>query len=53
MQNDYNSSQIQYLSYGFPIYSIKNKEDSVESGYSTPLKNQYQSNKKTVYEVVV
>jgi hypothetical protein len=43
---------MQYLSYGFPFYSTKNKEDSVESGYSTPLKN-YQPNKKTVYEVVV
>jgi len=65
-QNDLLWSQSQYGSYGFPFYtttttlnnihevvSNKNtKEDSAESGYSTPSKNQYQ-NKKTVYEVVV
>ena len=66
-QNDLLWSQSQYASYGFPFYSLnrnssnqfheivstKNtKEDSAESGYSTPSKCQY-SNKKTVYEVVV
>ncbi len=65
-QNDLIWSQSQYGSYGFPFYSststnnhlheiISNKitkEDSAESGYSTPSKAHYQS-KKTVYEVVV
>jgi hypothetical protein len=66
VQNDLLWSQSQYGSYGFPFYttatttnnihevvSNKNtKEDSAESGYSTPSKNHHQ-NKKTVYEVVV
>jgi hypothetical protein len=52
IQNDYNTSQSPYISYGFPCYQPKNKEDSAESGYSTPLRNS-QLNKKTVYEVVV
>ncbi|CAF0978283.1 unnamed protein product [Rotaria sordida] len=52
IENDLNPSQSQYVSYGFPHYVTKNKEDSIESGYSTSLKN-YQLNKKTVYEVVV
>jgi hypothetical protein len=57
IQNDFQVSQSQYVSYGFPFYSTTNnsqktKEDSAESGYSTPLKSQ-QQNKKTVYEVVV
>lgn len=65
-QNDLLWSQSQYGSYGFPFYanpggthhfheivSNKNtKEDSAESGYSTPSKAHHQS-KKTVYEVVV
>jgi hypothetical protein len=65
-QNDILWSQSQYGSYGFPFYTIANninnnhelvsnknpKEDSAESGYSTPSKTHHQS-KKTVYEVVV
>ncbi len=41
-------SQCQYMGYSCPI-----KEDHVESGYSTPLKNCQLNPKKTVYEVVV
>ena len=57
MQTDFLSSSSPYVSFGFPYYSTKsstpsNKEDTIESGYSTPLKN-HQPNKKTVYEVVV
>ncbi|CAF3337413.1 unnamed protein product [Rotaria sp. Silwood1] len=52
IENDLNASQSQHISYGFPHYTIKNQEDSIESGYSASLKN-YQLNKKTVYEVVV
>lgn len=64
VQNDLLWSQSQYGSYGFPFYpptntlheivSNKNntKEDSAESGYSTPSKMNHH-NKKTVYEVVV
>jgi hypothetical protein len=66
-QNDLLWSQSQYGSYGFPFYTTTNstnnhiheivsnritKEDSAESGYSTPSKAHHQS-KKTVYEVVV
>jgi len=64
-QNDLLWSQSQYGSYGFPFYTstignnlhevVSNKhtkEDSAESGYSTPSKTHHQS-KKTVYEVVV
>ncbi|UJR23196.1 hypothetical protein I4U23_026215 [Adineta vaga] len=62
-QNDLLWTQSQYGSYGFPFYTptsnihevVSNKhikEDSAESGYSTPSKTHYQ-NKKTVYEVVV
>jgi len=62
-QNDLLWSQSQYGSYGFPFYTTTNnihevvsnknaKEDSAESGYSTPSKTHHQS-KKTVYEVVV
>jgi len=63
-QNDLLWSQSQYGSYGFPFYTTQTnniheivsnkhtKEDSAESGYSTPSKTHYQS-KKTVYEVVV
>jgi hypothetical protein len=65
-QNDILWSQSQYGSYGFPFYSIQTggqqlheivsnkntKEDSAESGYSTPSKAHHHS-KKTVYEVVV
>ncbi|CAF0928865.1 unnamed protein product [Rotaria sordida] len=63
-QNDLLWSQSQYGSYGFPFYTTTNnmheiisnknhtKEDSAESGYSTPSKMNHQS-KKTVYEVVV
>jgi hypothetical protein len=62
-QNDLLWSQSQYGSYGFPFYTTANnihenvsnkntKEDSAESGYSTPSKTHHQ-NKKTVYEVVV
>lgn len=65
-QNGLLWSQSQYGSYGFPFYSgntnsnhfheiVSNKntkEDSAESGYSTPSKAHHQS-KKTVYEVVV
>ncbi|CAF0846546.1 unnamed protein product [Rotaria sp. Silwood1] len=63
-QNDLLWSQSQYGSYGFPFYATTNniheivsnknhtKEDSAESGYSTPSKMNHQS-KKTVYEVVV
>lgn len=46
IENDLNTSQCQYNSYGFPF-----KEDNAENGYSTF--NNYQFNKKTVYEVVV
>ena len=52
IENDVHPNQSQYLGYGFPIYAGKNKEDSAESGCSTPLKS-YHLNKKTVYEVVV
>jgi hypothetical protein len=63
VQNDLLWSQSQYGSYGFPFYTTTNniheivsnkntKEDSAESGYSTPSKTHHQS-KKTVYEVVV
>ncbi|CAF4501930.1 unnamed protein product [Rotaria sp. Silwood2] len=64
VQNDLLWSQSQYGSYGFPFYATTNnvheivsnknhtKEDSAESGYSTPSKMNHQS-KKTVYEVVV
>ncbi|CAF4994173.1 unnamed protein product, partial [Rotaria magnacalcarata] len=52
IENDLHANQSQYLGYGFPIYTGKNKEDSAESGCSTPLKS-YHLNKKTVYEVVV
>jgi hypothetical protein len=57
MQTDFLSSTSPYVSFGFPYYSTKsgtpsNKEDTIESGYSTPLKS-HQPNKKTVYEVVV
>jgi hypothetical protein len=65
-QNDLLWTQSQYGSYGFPFYSststnnhlheiVSNKimkEDSAESGYSTPSRAHHQS-KKTVYEVVV
>ena len=65
-QTDLLWSQSQYGSYGFPFYTtvtpmtnvhevVSNKhtkEDSAESGYSTPSKAHHQS-KKTVYEVVV
>ena len=65
-QNDLLWSQSQYGSYGFPFYTTSTtnnhlheivsnritKEDSAESGYSTPSKTHHQS-KKTVYEVVV
>lgn len=62
-QNDLLWTQSQYGSYGFPFYTPTSniqeivsskhmKEDSAESGYSTPSKTHYQS-KKTVYEVVV
>lgn len=62
-QNDLLWTQSQYGSYGFPFYTTTNnlheivsnkntKEDSAESGYSTPSKANHQS-KKTVYEVVV
>ncbi|CAF1385753.1 unnamed protein product [Adineta steineri] len=63
-QNDLLWTQSQYGSYGFPFYTTASqniheivsnkhvKEDSAESGYSTPSKTHYQS-KKTVYEVVV
>ncbi len=62
-QNDLLWSQSQYGSYGFPFYTTTNnihevisnkntKEDSAESGYSTPSKTHHQT-KKTVYEVVV
>ncbi|CAF2872012.1 unnamed protein product [Rotaria sp. Silwood2] len=52
IENDLNASQFQHIGYGFPHYTPKNQEDSIENGYSTSLKN-YQLNKKTVYEVVV
>ncbi|CAF1643331.1 unnamed protein product [Rotaria magnacalcarata] len=64
VQNDLLWSQSQYGSYGFPFYTTANtvheivsnknttKEDSAESGYSTPSKMNHH-NKKTVYEVVV
>ena len=68
-QTDLLWSQSQYGSYGFPFYpsnqfheivstKATNKEDSAESGYSTPSKahhvnNNNNNNKKTVYEVVV
>lgn len=62
-QTDLLWTQSQYGSYGFPFYTATSniheivsnkpvKEDSAESGYSTPSKAHYQS-KKTVYEVVV
>lgn len=47
-----NTTEIPYVTYGFPLYPIKTKDDNGQNVYSTPLKND-QPNKKTVYEVVV
>lgn len=47
LENDMNTSHCQYMGYSYP-----SKEDHIESGYSTPLRNG-PLNKKTVYEVVV
>lgn len=62
IQNELLGTTSPYTSFGFPFYSTataaamntlqSNKDDLIESGYSTPLKS-HPLNKKTVYEVVV